>query len=81
MHLQKQDVTLDAAGGTRIYQLPPANVQITGGQENLACLRLKEKGLIRWYAKCCNTPIGNTVSKSMPFIGLIHTFIKGAVPR
>ncbi len=34
------------------------------------------KGLMRWYASCCNTPIGNTMATSaMPFIGLIHACI------
>ena len=66
---------LDEYGGTDIYQLPPARVAIRQGQEQLRCLRLTEKGLFRWYAGCCNTPIGNTVSAGIPVVGLIHSFI------
>jgi Family of unknown function (DUF6151) len=65
---------LDAKGGTDVIQTLPANVTFTAGQDVLACMRLSEKGLLRWYTKCCNTPIGNTlVDFKISFIGLIHT--------
>jgi hypothetical protein len=63
---------LDAHGGTEIVQLPPARVELTQGSEQLACMRLSPRGLMRWYAKCCNTPLANTLPKAnMPFCGLI----------
>lgn len=66
---------LDEQGGTDIYQLPPARLQIQQGLEQIRCLRLSEKGLYRWYAGCCNTPIGNSLAPRVPMIGLIHSFI------
>jgi hypothetical protein len=72
--LERTDV-LDAAGGTRIFQISPASVRITEGADQLLCLRLSEKGLFRWYAGCCNTPIGNTLGAKVPFVGLIAAFI------
>lgn len=69
---------LDAFGGTDIYQLPPARLRILQGQERLQNLRLTETGLYRWYAGCCNTPIGNVVSYRVPVVGLIHSFIADA---
>ncbi|MEL0169861.1 MAG: DUF6151 family protein [Pseudomonadaceae bacterium] len=69
------DLVLDAQGGTDIYQLPPARLQIHQGKEQIRCLRLTENGLYRWYAGCCNTPIGNTLSARMPLVGLVHSFI------
>ena len=40
----------------------------------MACLRLTSHGPLRWFAKCCNTPIGNTPpTNQVPFIGLIHS--------
>jgi hypothetical protein len=40
----------------------------------LACMRLTEKGLVRWYARCCNTPIGNTLANyKVSFVGLVHS--------
>ncbi len=63
---------LDARGGTDIFQTSPARVAITQGRERLACMRLTPKGLLRWYADCCRTPIGNTATTpEIPFVGLI----------
>jgi hypothetical protein len=68
---------LDAKGGTDVIQTIPANVTFTTGKEVLACMRLTEKGLVRWYAKCCNTPIGNTLADyRISFIGLVHSCLR-----
>jgi hypothetical protein len=65
---------LDAQGGSDVIQAIPANVTFIAGTEALACVRLSEKGLLRWYTKCCNTPIGNTVANyRVSFIGLVHS--------
>lgn len=68
---------LDAHGGTEIFQMSPANLSIAGGADRLACVRLTSRGLLRWYASCCNTPIGNTLATNgLPFIGLIYLCIQ-----
>jgi hypothetical protein len=74
--LDRPDV-LDAAGGTDIFQMAPARMQITAGADALRCLRLREKTrVLRWYADCCRTPIANTaVSPRFPIVALIHSFI------
>ena len=78
-HLGRSDEVLDANGGTDIFQLTPAQLTLTQGTENLRCLRLTERGLLRWYAGCCNTPIANTLaSAKMPFAGVPHTFMDHA---
>jgi Family of unknown function (DUF6151) len=70
---------LDAQGGTEVIQTRPANVIFTQGQEALACMRLTEKGLLRWYTGCCNTPIGNTLPNfRVSFVGLVHSCLEGA---
>ncbi|MFP5391307.1 MAG: DUF6151 family protein [Gammaproteobacteria bacterium] len=51
---------LDAQGGTEVVATLPKAVHFTQGEAQLACMSLKPKGLYRWYAKCCRTPIGNT---------------------
>jgi len=56
--LGKVDAILDERGGSEIIQVLPRNLTFTQGIELLACMRLTEKGLLRWYAACCNTPIG-----------------------
>lgn len=69
--LGQAERVLDANGGTDIYQMSPKNFRITQGRENLACMRLKPGGLTRWYASCCDTPVGNTLGKpGMPFVGV-----------
>lgn len=66
---------LNDFGGTEIFQIPPSLMELEQGTEQLACLRLSEKGLYRWYTRCCNTPIGNTVGLNLPFVGVIHSFM------
>jgi hypothetical protein len=68
---------LDRHGGTEIFQMSPAHIALTAGTERLACMRLSPRGICRWYASCCNTPIGNTApTGGIPFIGLIHRCIE-----
>lgn len=63
---------LDKRGGTDIFQISPAGVEFTSGVQNLACIRLRPNGILRWYAACCRTPIGNTLAtRQVPFAGLV----------
>lgn len=65
-----QESKLEAGGGSALVQVMPAQIEITSGQEHLACLKLSPRGLLRWYASCCNTPVANTVSSSrVPLAG------------
>jgi hypothetical protein len=69
---------LDAHGGSDVVQVAPASLTFTQGLEQIACLRLSPKGLYRWYARCCNTPLGNTVKPAVPFVGiLVQAFEQG----
>ena len=52
-------------------QVAPASLTFMQGQDKIRGLRLSPKGLHRWYACCCNTPVGNMASPSIPFIGLV----------
>ncbi len=80
-YLNHEELVLDEYGGTEIFQMPIAHVKITSGAENIACMRLTEKGLYRWYSNCCRTPIGNTLSGNMPFIGIVHNFMENQTTR
>jgi hypothetical protein len=72
--LNREHEILDEMGGTSIIQTLPANISFTEGIERLSCMRLTANGLLRWYAACCNSPIGNTPpTPNLSFIGLIHT--------
>ncbi|MFN7131003.1 MAG: DUF6151 family protein [Myxococcales bacterium] len=73
--LDRRDI-LDAFGGTDIWQTFPARVELRLGREHLRCLRLSDRGMYRWYAGCCRTPIGNSLaSPGLPFIGLVHAIM------
>ncbi len=72
-HYLGGDGILDSQGGTEILQMAQQHLSISQGQEHLAIVRLSEKGLFRWYASCCNTPIGNTLSNpKLCFVGIAH---------
>jgi hypothetical protein len=75
--LGRPDV-LDAAGGTDIFQMATGRVTLTAGTEALRCLRLSHKGVFRWYADCCRTPIANTAGPGFPVVGLVHAFMDQA---
>jgi hypothetical protein len=66
---------LDPAGGTDIFQMPPARIGVITGADAVRCLRLSDRGVLRWYTDCCRTPIGNTAGPRFPVIGLIHSFM------
>ncbi len=71
--LGKQQEVLNDLGGTDIVPVAPRGVVFTQGKEWLACMKLGPKGLLRWYTKCCNTPIGNTsTNNKLPYAGLVH---------
>jgi hypothetical protein len=75
--LGQQRETLDAQGGSEVIQTLPKNVSFTQGADALACMRLSEKGMVRWYAGCCKTPIGNTLENyKISFIGLLHNCLE-----
>lgn len=66
------DDLLGPAGGTDIWQTTPDRVDIRAGQDRLAILRLSPKGLYRWHATCCDTPLFNTLPRmGVPFVGVV----------
>lgn len=62
---------LDSHGGTDVVQVAPSSLRFEQGAEHIVGLRLSPKGLFRWYASCCKTPVGNTLSPSIPFVGIV----------
>jgi hypothetical protein len=69
--LGREGDILDGHGGTDILQLSPARLVLESGAERLACVRLTARGLMRWHAGCCATPLGNTLAtRQLPFVGL-----------
>jgi hypothetical protein len=69
LHWLGREELHDARGATAIIQVARARLEVTEGVNHLRCLRLSPKGLHRWYAGCCRTPIANTVP-ALPFVGI-----------
>jgi len=72
--LERHDI-LDPAGGTDIFQMPPGRIGLTAGADALRCLRLSDRGILRWYSACCRTPIANTAGPRFPVAGVIHSIM------
>jgi len=71
--LSKAGDILDEMGGTDVVATLPQHVTFAQGTEVLTCMSLTQNGLLRWYASCCNTPIGNTPRDfKVSFVGLVH---------
>lgn len=66
---------LDAEGGTEVIQMSAARLELDDVR-HLACVRLTPKGLFRWYAACCMTPLANTLpTRQLPFVGLFRAAV------
>ena len=73
-----REEVLDAEGGTDIVAMLPADVRFTDGIDQLACLSLSPKGLLRWYARCCDTPIANTPrDPKVAYVGVLRHCLEG----
>lgn len=79
--LERASEVLDGQGGTEIVATFPRNVHFTAGTDALACMSLSDGGLLRWYASCCNTPIGNTPRDfKTSYVGLVHNCLASPSP-
>lgn len=75
--LGKTDDILDEMGGTDVIATLSKYLSFTQGFDALACMSLTDDGMLRWYASCCNTPIGNTPRGfKTSHVGLIHTCLE-----
>jgi hypothetical protein len=77
--LGRADDVLDAHGGTDVIAMHPQHVVISHGQAALQCMSMSPRGLLRWYAGCCRTPIANTSrNPKTAYVGLVHSCLEGA---
>lgn len=76
--------TLDPSGGSALFQVDPKDVDITQGIENLRYMKITEKGPLRWYTTCCNSPMANTIgNRALAFASFQVAGIaeKAALPK
>jgi hypothetical protein len=71
-HWLERDDLLNARGGTDLIQLARSRLEMTEGADQIRCMRLSPKGLHRWYAECCRTPLGNTIPR-IPYVGVVRS--------
>lgn len=75
--LGKAGEILDEMGGSDVVATLPQHVTFTQGLEKLTCMSLSDRGMLRWYASCCNTPIGNTGRDfKVSHVGLLHNCLQ-----
>lgn len=75
--LGKADEILDEMGGSDVIATLPRHVAFTQGVETLTCMSLSSRGMLRWYASCCNTPVGNTSRDfKVSHVGLLHNCLR-----
>jgi len=76
--LGRAEQILDREGGSDIVACLPSGLRIVEGEDALACISLGERGLLRWYARCCHTAIGNTPrDPRVSYLGLMRDFVAG----
>jgi Family of unknown function (DUF6151) len=77
--LQRESEILDHLGGTEIIATVPRRVRFNAGFDKVVCMSLSENGLLRWYASCCRTPIGNTPrDRKISYVGLVRACLAGS---
>jgi hypothetical protein len=75
--LGRADAVLDERGGTDLISTRQSRVSFSRGSERIACMALSPNGLLRWYASCCNTPLGNTPRNlKLSHVGLVHSCLE-----
>lgn len=62
-----------APGPVDVLQTTPDRVHFDTGTDRLGLVRLGPKGLMRWYATCCNAPLFNTLAAPKLAFAAIHT--------
>lgn len=74
---------LDRLGGSEVIQISPRRLELTAGLEHLGCMRMTERGALRWFATCCRTPLAHTLpSARLPFMSVSPVCLDwGDVPR
>ncbi|WP_284125284.1 DUF6151 family protein [Parerythrobacter aestuarii] len=68
-HFGQESRFLDDHDGTALYQSRCARLQIDRGLDELAGLHMTDAPTLRWYARCCGTPMFNTYKNGrLPYV-------------
>jgi len=70
-HIGRADDLLTPHGGTAVVHSTPARITLLAGADKVGLLRLSPRGLLRFYATCCNTPLGSMLDQpTTPLVSL-----------
>ena len=70
-HFGVEDVFMDAHAGIEIVQVASGNISVVKGLDQVEALRLTPRGVYRFYAGCCGTPLFSTApAESWPVSGM-----------
>ena len=62
---------LDALGGTDLVQTTSGRLSLTEGMDRIACMKMTPRGVLRWFATCCNAPISTCApTPALPIYGI-----------
>ena len=76
--MEKAGLGEEAQDGVALFQTTPDHIEIATGIARLAPRRFSPKGLLRWHATCCNTPMFNTLpGPAIPFAGVLVRNLEG----
>ena len=71
----------EAAAGVDLWQTTPDRIEIVTGMDQLVPMRLSPRGLFRWTARCCDTPMFNTFAgPRLPFAGVLTRNLSDPAP-
>jgi hypothetical protein len=72
--LKSTDDILNEFRGTEVIAVRPQQISFKSGQEELSCVSLTKFGSLRWFSRCCSTPICNMSRKvDTSHISIIHS--------
>lgn len=67
----------EAPEGVDVVLTSQGRISFSTGTDALACGRMTAKGPLRWYTRCCHTPISSTLSgPGIPFSGVVTAALK-----
>lgn len=72
--LKQENKILNEQGGTEVLAVRPHQIKFIHGAQQLTFMSLSPQGSLRWYTRCCNTPIANMKrNPKTNHISIMHT--------
>ncbi|WP_271077958.1 DUF6151 family protein [Aurantiacibacter sp. MUD61] len=77
----KSEIMLDDLGGVSLFNFRGSRLHFSSGLEQMRCLHMTEKPVLRWVCSCCDTPMFNSFATTrIPFLDIFTATIKDISP-